>query len=251
MPGGQSQLAAALVPPHPVFGVGGGLSHTPGGQAPLTAIGRAQQLWQGYRDLPQYSAAEARRRALHPPGPPPVRPPAGTYDPALDAARRAASRGYADLKQDTRLAGTRAAEDFQFGQDDVNRAYTRTGEDYAANTAMIRRQYDILAGRQQEQANTSGVIGGSALMEAATKRAANQALEQAPLDTGYRRAGEERDLGIERLGVGFQRGVTDRGTALSRGGREDRAFGLDTAAEKLYQATQSGWVPPAKRKKKK
>jgi hypothetical protein len=58
-------------------------------------------------------------------------------------------------------------------------------------------------------------------------------------------------LAIERLGVGFQRGETDRGTALSRAGREDRAFGLDTAAQRLYQATQSGWVPPARRKRKK
>jgi hypothetical protein len=207
----------------------------------------AAKLWSGYRDLPKYSAAEARDRALHPPGPPPPRPPAGTYDPALDAARRAATRGYGDVKQDTRLAGTRAAEDFQFGQDDINSAYVRTGEDYAANTAMIRRQYDILAGRQQEQANVSGVIGGGALMEAATKRQANQAIEQAPLDTSYARAGQDRDLSIQRLGVGFQRGETDRGTALSRAGREDRAFGLDTAAEKMYQATQSGWVPPAKK----
>jgi hypothetical protein len=225
-------------------------------QARFQAMNAGSQahLWNGYQNLPQYSAAEARRRALNPPkkpGPAPLRPPAGTYDPALDAARRAATRGYGDVKQDTRLAGTRAAEDFQFGQDDVNRSYTRTGEDYAANTAMIRRQYDILAGRQQEQANVSGVIGGGALMEAATKRQANQAIEQAPLDTSYARAGEDRKLGIERLGVGFQRGETDRGTALSRAGREDRAFGLDTAAERLYQATQSGWVPPGKRKKKK
>jgi hypothetical protein len=154
-----------------------------------------------------------------------VRPPAGTYDPALDAARRAAA--------------------------DVNRAYTRTGEDYASNTAMLRRQYDILAGRQQEQANVSGVISGGALLEAAAKRRANQAVEQAPLDTGYQRAGQEHDLAIQRLGVGFQRGVTDRGTALTRAGREDRAFGLDTAAERLYQASQAGWVPPRKPRRRK
>jgi hypothetical protein len=227
-------------------GVAGG-GGVPGGEP------GAAHLWSGYQGLPKYSAAEARRRALHPPGKTvaPLRPPAGTYDPALDAARRAATRGYGDVKQDTRLAGTRAAEDFQFGQDDVNRSYDRTKADYGSNVAMLQRQYDILAGRQQEQANVSGVIGGGALLEAATKRAANQAIDRAPLDTGFQRAGEDRGLAIERLGVGFQRGVTDRGTALSRAGREDRAFGLDTAAQRLYQATQSGWVPPAKRKKKK
>jgi hypothetical protein len=226
---------------------------SPAAAAFQAANPEAAQLWNGYQNLPKYSAEEARRRALHPPKKPvtPVRPPAGTYDPALDAARRAAARGYRDVKQDTRTAGTRAAEDFQFGQDDVNRAYTRTGEDYASNTAMLRRQYDILAGRQQEQANVSGVISGGALLEAAAKRRANQAVEQAPLDTGYQRAGQEHDLAIQRLGVGFQRGVTDRGTALTRAGREDRAFGLDTAAERLYQASQAGWVPPRKPRRRK
>jgi hypothetical protein len=98
-------------------------------------------------------------------------------------ARRRAGTGTSSRTR--RLAGTRAAEDFQFGQDDVNRSYDRTKADYGSNVAMIQRQYDILAGRQQEQANVSGVIGGGALLEAATKRAANQAIDRAPLDTGF------------------------------------------------------------------
>jgi hypothetical protein len=213
----------------------------------------AAHLWSGYQGLPKYSAAEARRRALHPPGKTvaPLRPPAGTYDPALDATRRAASRGLLYAKQDTRLAGVRAAEDLQHGREDVGRSYDRTQQDYGSNVAMLQRQYDILAGRQQEQANVNQVVGGGALLEAAAKRAANQAIDRAPLDTGFKRAGEDRDLSIGRLLEGFQRGDTDRRTSLDRAGREDRAFGLDTAAQRLYQATQSGWVPPAKRKRKK
>jgi hypothetical protein len=41
----------------------------------------------------------------------------------------------------------------------------------------------------------------------------------------------------------------DRATQLTRAQREDTAFGLDTGAEKMFQATQSGWIPPEPPKK--
>jgi hypothetical protein len=113
-------------------------------------------------------------------------------------ARRREGTGTSSRTRGWRGRGRRRI--FQFGQDDVNRSYDRTKADYGSNVAMLQRQYDILAGRQQEQANVSGVIGGGALLEAATKRAANQAIDRAPLDTGFKRAGEDRDLSIERLG---------------------------------------------------
>jgi hypothetical protein len=173
----------------------------------------------------------------------PPRPPSGSYDPALDAAREAARRGLGDVRQDTALAGTRAAADFQFGQDAYATQFGRTEADYNTHTAMLKRQYDILAGRQQEQANVN-LVGGGALLEAAAKRKANQGLEQAELDTGLQRAREDRDVGVGRLGVDFERGTTDRATALARAGREDTAFGLDTAAQRAYQAAGMGYVPP-------
>src|SRR5688572_13697732 len=42
----------------------------------------------------------------------PLRPPPGTYDPALDAQERAAGRGYEDLQADTLLHGGRAETDY-------------------------------------------------------------------------------------------------------------------------------------------
>jgi hypothetical protein len=176
----------------------------------------------------------------------PPRPPSGSYDPALDAARDAARRGLGDVRQDTALAGTRAATDFQLGQDDVNRSFNRYDEDYRRNTDMLKRSYDILAGRQAESANVQGVMGGGALLEAAAKRQANQALEQGGLDTGRARAVEDRDLGIGQLNLGYERGTTDRATSLARAGREDTAFGLDTAAQRAYQAAGAGYVPPGR-----
>jgi hypothetical protein len=174
----------------------------------------------------------------------PPRPPAGSYDPVLDAQRDAATRGLGDVRQDSALGGTRAAEDFQFGQDDVNRGFGRYEEDYKTNTAMLKRQFDTLAGRQQEQAAGAGVMDGGAVLQAAAKRAANQGLAQGQLDTGLDRARVDRDVGIGRLGVDFNRGVTDRTTALTRAEREDTSFGLDTSAQRAYQAAGMGYVPP-------
>ncbi len=164
----------------------------------------------------------------------------------LDAQRDAATRGLGDVRQDTALAGTRAAADFQFGQDDVNRQTGRAEEEYRTNTAMLGRQFDILAGRQQEQAAGAGVLGGGALLQAAAKRQANQALAQQGLDTGIARVREDRDVGIGKLGVDFNRGLADRTTGLARAEREDTAFGLDTAGQRAYQAAGMGYVPPGR-----
>jgi hypothetical protein len=164
----------------------------------------------------------------------------------LDAQRDAATRGYGDVKADTALAGTRAAADYQFGQDDVNRQTGRYEEDYRTQTDMLKRQYDLLAGRQQDQAAGANVLGGGAVLQAAAKRAANQALQQKQLDLGLARAHDDRDVGLGKLSVDFNRGLADRTTGLTRAGREDTAFGLDTAAQRAYQAAGMGYVPPGR-----
>lgn len=203
---------------------------------------RNSQALAGYAANPTSIPKPGAFRPFKPYSPP--RPPSGSYDPALDAARDAASRGYRDVRQDTALAGTRAAADFQFSQDDTNRGFDRYQQDYERNTAELKRQYDILAGRQQESANVQGVMGGGALLEAAAKRQANQALSQGELDVGLGRAREDRDTGLGRAGLEFERGTTDRATSLARAGRENTAFGLDTAAQRSYQAAGMGYVPP-------
>jgi hypothetical protein len=176
----------------------------------------------------------------------PPRPPSGSYDPALDAARDAANRGYGDFQRDTERDKEYLGQDFQFGQDSANTAFNRYEQDFKTNTSMLQRQYDILGGRQQEQANSSGVFGGGALLQAAAKRKANQGLQQAQLQTGLDRAREDRDVGIGRMGVEFQRGNAGLDQTLTRAGRENTAFGLDTAGQRAYQAAGMGYVPPGK-----
>jgi hypothetical protein len=119
----------------------------------------------------------------------------------------------------------------------------------------LQRSFNVLAGRQQEGANQSGLVGGGALLQAAAKRKVNQGVQQQGLDMGLRRGTEDlatqygrldqdTSRGIGQLGVGYNRQVTDSGTALSRAERENTAFGLDVNAQRYFQAAQSGWEPP-------
>jgi hypothetical protein len=174
----------------------------------------------------------------------PPRPPAGSYDPSLDAAREAAERGYGDLRQDIETAGTRANVDYGLGREAIGRDFGRFEEDYQRNTGLLKQSFERLATRQAEGMNAAGVLNGGAAIQAAQKRAANQAQQQAQLDLARTRAVEDRDLGYGQLDLGYQRGGIDRTRTLERAGRENTAFGLDTGAQIAFQAAQSGWVPP-------
>lgn len=181
----------------------------------------------------------------------PPKPPAGSYDPSLDAAREAAERGYGDLRQDVETAGTRADVDYGLGREGVGRQFGRYEEDYNRNTNLLKQSFDRLRVRQAENTNQLGVLSQGAALEAAAKRAANQAQEQSQLDTGLGRATEDRDLAYGQLDLGYQRGGIDRGRTLERAGRENTAFGLDTGAQIAFQAAQSGWVPPRRPRRRK
>lgn len=173
------------------------------------------------------------------------RPPAGTYDPALDAARRAASRGLHDTTQDVGLAGERAGQDFTFGVGQADQTLGYQKADYGAHVAALQRSYDVLAGQQQEQQAGAGVLQGGAVLQAAAKRAANQGLQQTALDTGLARDVTAHDQTVAQLGVGQTRGITDRATTLARATREDTNFGLDTRGQEAFQAAGTGYTPPA------
>ena len=176
--------------------------------------------------------------------PPP--PPTGSYDPSLDAAEAAAHRGYGDLQQDVGLAGSRAGQDYGIGIADLDQAKTRGLQDYTTNTSLLQRSFQQLAASQQEQANAAGVLRGGAALQSAAKRAENQGIQQTALNTGWSRQQQDIKSQVDRLGLDFQRGVADRTTALTRAGREDRRFGVDTSTQKSWQAAQAGYVPPGR-----
>lgn len=158
-------------------------------------------------------------------------PPAGSYDPALDAQVQAAARGLGDLTQDVETQGLRAQNDYglqqsQIGQQatwnledlqrqgsrnlgDIERQQSSVNDDYGRNLALLTRRYGQLASSQQEQQNAAGVLRGGAALQAAAKRAENMALEKSGIDTGYQR--QMQDLSRQHM-----RGFEDQGIQAGR-----------------------------------
>ena len=177
-------------------------------------------------------------------------PSQGSYNPDLDAAERAATRGLGQLRQDTELGLARAGQDYTFGREDLNRGLSRGEEDYRTNTQALQRSFNILAGRQQENANAAGVLRGGAMLQAAAKRKENQGIQQGGLDTSIGRLRQDTQTGLGRLDVGYNRQVSDFGTAQQRATDENTFYGQDIAAQRFFQASQpgSGWTPPKPKK---
>lgn len=199
----------------------------------------------------------------------PDRPPPGTYDPNLDAAEAASGRGYGDLQQDTTRDNTRAEDDYTTAKGllqkhldqalaDAGTTRTRQHQGYEEAIAALDRNYQRLGNVQGEQAAAAGGFGaGGALQQALEKRLGNQAIDRKPMDTNEAqqladyntfvdraKGGFADDLG--QLSLGFTRGNDDRATQLGRAGRENTQFGVDTGAQRWYQATQAGYDPPQK-----
>jgi hypothetical protein len=181
-------------------------------------------------------------------------PPTGSFDPALDAQRRAASRGLRDTVTDIGTANTRDTVDYGLGRDSIMLAQTRGNADLDRQMAVLQRGYQTLASQQRQQFQAHGLAYGGASLQAAAKRQANEAFDQQPLDVARARLGEDTGLQLGKLALDLAppdasnplggRRFQDRTTQLTRAKREDASFGLDIGAEKVFQATQSGWVPP-------
>lgn len=179
----------------------------------------------------------------------PSRPPAGTYDPALDAQERAAQRGYQDLladierqrgydytdtydptigsiaeltrgRDDSLLNLNRGLERGVFdltrsrdrGLQDIGTSRTRGEEDYGRSVEELQRNFRILGGQQTEAARAMGVQRGGALAQSARKRAENEAFERVPLDRGIARLRQDLTRDETRLGEDFttQKGRIDQ-----------------------------------------
>lgn len=230
--------------------------------------------------------AQQKKPALAPTSPPP-----GFYDPAIDAQVRASSRGLADLFADTSTARLRGANDHTTARDDIFRqrdegladllsgynrgladsqlGETRLGEDHSTAVENLMRSYTRLGGQQAQLASMAG-LGGSAAAQSASKRSANEALDQAPIDTGYQRnladllTGRQRmtedygtnvtrttqaaDRGAGQLDLGWGRQQEDWQTQTDRAQRENTFFGQDANQQKWFQAKQAGYVAPSKPK---
>jgi hypothetical protein len=151
------------------------------------------------------------------------RPPVGSYDPNLDVQERAAKRGYGYTLEDLVKGSERDATDFGLSQaelerqrGDVKREYgenlsdllkarSRGSEDYQGNLQTIARNFQQLGNAQAQRGRQAGVQEGGYAHQAARKRAANQAIARAPVDTGFKRFSADSALSQTRLGQAQQR----------------------------------------------
>lgn len=200
---------------------------------------------------------------------PPTSPPPGTYDPGLDASKRANDRGLLDLKQDTDLGNQRADTQHtaslaqllrgrQRGEADLGAALARETADFGRNTETLQRNYSNLGLAQTARASQGAFVDTGSIAAGAGARQENQGRDQGELNlahsrfgedntTARTRLGEDYDSGVTQADTEFQYGVDDRASTLARALREGNFFGQDTAAAKMYQATSSGlFTPPAK-----
>ena len=203
-----------------------------------------------------------------------TRPPAGSYDPILNAQARASKRGLGDLTRDTEQQRERGLEDYNSqtgllstGRDrtlaDILTGETRAGEDKNRALADLDLQYDRLATRQAEGARVSGVTSQGLLNKSASVRDANETRDQQPILTSFNRAmqdfgtartrtGEDFNTRSGLLNTDYQRTYGQFGdltTQLTRAGRENTFFQQDINEQKAYQAAQTGWKAPKPKRK--
>lgn len=182
--------------------------------------------------------------------------PTGSYDPTLDAQLGQSQRGLGDLRQDTETANTRDTVDYGFQQDTLKQQRDRQFADLDRQVQALQRGYSRLGGRQTESVNAAGLLRGGAMLQAAAKRQANEVIDRQPIETARARVAEDTDQALQRLALDYAppsadnplggRRFQDRTTALTRGEREGAQFGIDVNNQKLYQASQVGYVAPGR-----
>lgn len=177
-------------------------------------------------------------------------PPFLSYDPSIDAERRAQQRGLKDILKDTSRAQRYAREDLTQkqadigrsqarGLEDIGRTYSQGAEDISTRQARGMEDFNTQLtnlirgfqqkGQQQTQtANAAGVLDPSTQAASAARRAENLAVARQPIDTGIARLGEDTARSFSRLTGSTQ-------LATSRLGEDTtRDYGL---AKQDYQRT--------------
>jgi hypothetical protein len=158
---------------------------------------------------------------------------------------------------------------------DLIQARTRGTEDYGTSLSNLQRQYTRLGNQQGEVSRKMGAEAtGGVYAQAARKRAENQALDKAPIDLAYNRFIQDSQTSEGRLGedkqtsladllrgrdrsvadldwqqgantLGYSRTTSDINTAATRAGDEHSAFQQDIATAKQLQYGGPGVTVPA------
>lgn len=172
-----------------------------------------------------------------------------TSDYLLNSAgiARGAARGGEDLSRQiaaSRLGYDRAGQDltvqegtsmrgFDRAGSDLDQRSSRGGEDYSSSVQALTRNYSRLGGSQAQSQRAAGLTGGSAALQAAARRNANQAIDRAPIDQGFSRL--TQDIGTARGRLG-----EDRSSAVDAFGRARGRLGEDRSSAESGFATARG-----------
>jgi hypothetical protein len=170
--------------------------------------------------------------------------PAGAYNPTLDIELAAGKRGTNNTLEDLLTRASRGDANYALETGEVHRQEAEQGAQHASALASLAHQYAALGSRQTEGANAAGVGRGSALAQAAVKRALNQARSAEPVNTAYHQQQLADTRALGRLALAHQQEAEDNATAGSRAEREQNQFGIDTRTVEAREATNNGYIDP-------
>lgn len=199
----------------------------------------------------------------------PSLPPAGLYDPVIDANLGSAQRGYRYLTGDQSgvqglgsydtgdldVAQRRSQEDIGVGLEGLARTRSRGLDDNASQLAGLERSYGQMANRQTGAMRKMGLMDGGAMQEASTRRAANMAYDRKPIDTQRGRIMQDygdpsvaNDYGNQgaAMQLAARRALEDRNTQAGRATTEVGAFeqgSMNSAWAQAMQANPSLLAP--------
>lgn len=190
-------------------------------------------------------ARDRRRKRKFTPHDPLKRPPAGLYDPAIDAEDDAARRGFGYAQEDATRDEGRSMEDLSIARGDIERTRTRQLGD-------IDRGFKTLGINQTMSARRAGVDQGGGAILSQQVRAANQGRENQQVFDEYGNPAAAGDYGHagRELDLSFTRNTTDRNTGLSRSLTERDAFSAAAQESRFAQAKQvdPNWKAPTRPK---
>lgn len=179
--------------------------------------------------------------------------PAGSFDPAIEYSAGAANRGLGYQQQDygTQWAGLQTdaqgnivrpgdlnarnpggSPKYGRGLQDYFQQRDRLTQQHDTTVADLLRNYQRLGSQQTQAAAQAGVAEGGALAQALQKRTANEAHDQAPIDTAY-------SQGLSDLLTQTTRGATDAYTGLQRAVGENAPYQATLFTQAAQQAAPS------------
>lgn len=172
--------------------------------------------------------------------------PTNWYDPSRDIEAAAGKRGAEDKLNELGRNRGYAESDFTEGQEKIGRERAYQNQDYQNALKTLAESFKRLGVRQAESANAAGVYSGGALLQAAAKRSANEALRKQPLEQAHARQEEADNLGLAQLVQAHQRTLEGLGSQQEVTERENAQSQIDANYLKGQEAARAGYIAPVK-----